>query len=127
MRRSLEVEVKRSGLRGVFVPDPLRLSYIKTTLHSSAGLSQALASCTGTMFSGASCAEAVGIAIDPAGNVIFVRDQTVNMITPAGIVTTLAGTTGVYGASDGVGAVALFGTTLFATCGNAVVQVTNVP
>jgi sugar lactone lactonase YvrE len=83
-------------------------SYFSSTLVSSAGRSQGLASCRGTMYSGASCPGAGGISIDPAGNVSFARDQTVNMITPAGIETTLAGTTGVYGGADGTGAAASF-------------------
>jgi sugar lactone lactonase YvrE len=90
-----------------FGPVGPEASYITSTLVSSAGWSQGLVSCYGTMFMGASCGEAVGIAIDPRGNVYFVRDQTVNMITPAGIVT-LAGTTGVYGGADGTGAAASF-------------------
>lgn len=91
-----------------FGPAGPEFSYINSTLVSSAGRSQTLVSCTGTMYSGASCGEAVGIAIEPGGNVYFVRDQTVNKITPAGIVTTLAGTTGVYGSADGTGAAASF-------------------
>jgi sugar lactone lactonase YvrE len=50
------------------------------------------------------------IAVDGAGN-LFVADQgsyTVRKITPAGVVTTLAGTPGAKGALDGAGAVARF-------------------
>ena len=50
------------------------------------------------------------VAVDAAGNV-FVADlanNTVRRITAAGVVSTLAGTPGVGGFADGVGAVAQF-------------------
>ena len=51
-----------------------------------------------------------GIAADSAGNV-YVADSgnhTVRKITPAGVVSTLAGRTGAYGSIDGTGAAACF-------------------
>lgn len=47
-----------------------------------------------------------GIAVDSAGNVIVADtvNGTIRKITPAGEVTTLAGTAGVMGSSDGTGA-----------------------
>lgn len=53
-----------------------------------------------------------GIATDRAGNV-YVADTgnaTIRKITSAGVVTTLAGTAGAIGSSDGTGAAARFGT-----------------
>lgn len=50
------------------------------------------------------------VAVDPAGNV-FVTDMgnhTIRKITPAGLVSTFAGTTGVIGSSDGRSAAASF-------------------
>jgi sugar lactone lactonase YvrE len=51
-----------------------------------------------------------GLAFDAIGN-IFVADsggRTIRRVTPAGIVTTLAGRTGEFGSNDGVGSAALF-------------------
>jgi sugar lactone lactonase YvrE len=51
-----------------------------------------------------------GVAVDVSGN-LFVTDtynQTIRVITPAGVVTTLAGTVGSLGSADGTGAAAKF-------------------
>ena len=51
-----------------------------------------------------------GVAVDPTGNV-YVADtynHTIRKITPAGVVTTLAGKAGVYGSTDGTGSDARF-------------------
>jgi hypothetical protein len=51
-----------------------------------------------------------GVAVDGAGN-IYVADNescTIRKITSAGVVTTLAGTAGLYGSADGTGAAAKF-------------------
>ena len=51
-----------------------------------------------------------GLAVDSSGNV-YVADQgneTIRKITPAGVVTTLAGTAGAQGSDDGTGALARF-------------------
>jgi streptogramin lyase len=79
---------------------------VVTTLAGTAG-SSGSADGTGSAasFNGAS-----GVAVDGAGNV-FVADSgnnTIRKVTPAGVVTTLAGTAGSSGSADGTGAVARF-------------------
>jgi hypothetical protein len=51
-----------------------------------------------------------GVTTDSAGNVYVadIGNSTIRKITPAGVVSTLAGTPGVYGSADGTGATASF-------------------
>ncbi len=49
-----------------------------------------------------------GIAVDRTGNVYVADASTIRKITPAGVVTTFAGTAGVQGSADGAGAAAQF-------------------
>jgi hypothetical protein len=78
-----------------------------------------------------------GVAVDSAGN-LYVADtnnSTIRKITPAGVVTTVVGRAGENGFVPGPlpgllsasKSVALFGTTLYTTTNNAIVQVSNVP
>ena len=79
---------------------------VVTTLAGTAGLS---GSADGTGAAAAST-RPDGVAVDGAGNV-FVADTdnyTIRKITPAGVVTTLAGTAGSSGSADGTGAAARF-------------------
>ena len=52
----------------------------------------------------------IGVAVDSTGNVLVADNfnSTIRKITPAGVVTTLAGTAGVVGSADGTGATASF-------------------
>ena len=77
-----------------------------TTLAGNAGVSGAADGIgTAATFNNPS-----GITVDGAGN-LYVTDaggNTIRMITPAGVVTTIAGTAGAHGSADGTGAAASF-------------------
>jgi len=77
-----------------------------TTLAGSAGVS---GSADG-MGSAARFNDPAGVAVDSAGNVYVAEGQnaTIRKITPAGGVSTLAGSAGLYGTADGTGAAARF-------------------
>jgi len=50
----------------------------------------------------------LGVAVDNAGNVFVADDDTIRKITPAGVVSTLAGAARQSGSADGTGGAALF-------------------
>jgi sugar lactone lactonase YvrE len=106
---------------------------VSTFAGSATGLS---GSADGTGIS-ASFNFPVYLAIDSAGNV-YVTDNgnnTIRKITPAGVVTTLAGTVGQAGFTPGAlpgvlsspEGIAIFGTTLYFASNNGVVSITNLP
>ena len=77
-----------------------------STLAGNAGISGAI-NATGTA---ATFNLPTGVAVDTAGNV-YVADSSnhlIRKISPAGVVTTLAGTVGVFGSADGNGTNATF-------------------
>ncbi|HEX7837343.1 MAG TPA: NHL repeat-containing protein [Kofleriaceae bacterium] len=80
---------------------------VVTTLAGTAGI---FGSADGTG-AAASFAFPQGIAVDTAGNAYVTDtlfDHTIRKITPAGVVTTLAGLAGIAGSVDGLGAAARF-------------------
>lgn len=106
--------VAADGLGNVYVADGADHSIRKIT---AAGVVTTLAGKPGTFGSAdGTGADArffgpLGIAADSSGNV-YVADtgnQTIRKITPAGVVTTLAGTAGQAGRTDATGAAARFG------------------
>jgi len=95
-------------------------SAIVTTVAGQVGIA---GSANGTG-SAASFNNPQGTAVDSAGN-IFVADnvnRTIRKITPAGLVTTFAGSTGLQGTNDGLGSVARF----YQPSGMAVDSVDNI-
>lgn len=81
-------------------------SGLVTTFAGSAGL----AGSTDGTGGGARFKGPAGVAVDGGGNV-YVADynnDTIRKITPAGVVTTLAGSTGLPGSADGIGSAARF-------------------
>jgi streptogramin lyase len=81
-------------------------TYTFTTLAGTAGQSGSTDSANGGPLFG----NPSGLAMDSSGNV-FVADtlnDTIREITPAGVVSTIAGTAGQVGSTDGTGSAALF-------------------
>jgi hypothetical protein len=106
-----EIAVDSAG--NLYVSDELNHTIRKIT---SAGVVTTLAGSVGSPGSADGTGSAaqfntpVGVAVDGLGN-IYVADfgnSTIRMVTPAGVVTTLAGTAGSPGSADGTGSLALF-------------------
>jgi sugar lactone lactonase YvrE len=82
---------------------------VVTTVAGPSGQAQVCGSADG-LGSAARFSSPIGITLDSSSN-LYVADQnnqTIREISPAGVVTTLAGTPGVRGSSDGIGAAASF-------------------
>lgn len=103
--------VATDGSGNVYVADTLSYTIRKvtpgglvTTLAGEAGES---GSTDGTG-SAARFAFPVAVAADGTGNVYVTDNHTIRKITPAGVVTTLAGMPGISGSADGAGSAARF-------------------
>jgi sugar lactone lactonase YvrE len=79
------------------------------TLSVLAGVPSGIGSADGTG-SAARFIQPRGVAVDGSGNVYVADTQnhTIRKVTPAGVVTTLAGSAGLYGSADGTGSAARF-------------------
>ena len=133
------ISVATDGTGNVYVADLLDYTVRKITpagvVTTLAGLSGVKGSTDGTG-AAARFFYPSGVATDGGGNV-YVADSgndTVRKITPDGLVTTVVGQPGQYGWLPGPlpgllatpQSVTLFGTTLYTTTYNAIVQVSNV-
>jgi sugar lactone lactonase YvrE len=85
---------------------PVGTNWVVTTLAGLAGL----AGSADGMGTAARFNEPNGVAVDNAGNlyVTDLKNHTIREVTPAGMVTTLAGLAGSYGSADGTGTAARF-------------------
>jgi sugar lactone lactonase YvrE len=92
-----------------FVNDEIRKVTSAGVVTTIAG-SPAAAGTTDGTGSAARFSQPLGIAVDSSGN-LYVTDSgnnTIRKVTPAGAVTTIAGSPGIEGSSDGTGSKALF-------------------
>jgi uncharacterized repeat protein (TIGR01451 family) len=101
------------GNGNVYVADTLNFTVRKITPGGGVTTLAGLAGSSGSIDatgSGARFSHLYGIAVDNAGNlsVTDTGNDTVRKVTPAGVVTTLAGTPGVAGSADGTGSGARF-------------------
>jgi sugar lactone lactonase YvrE len=90
----------------LYVTDTLNHTIRKITLSGEVTTFAGRAGTAGDTdgpLSGALFNDPVGIAIDKSGNMLVVANYAVRMITPAGMVTTVAGISGVQGSADGAG------------------------
>jgi sugar lactone lactonase YvrE len=103
------VAVDASG--NVYVSDSGNYTIRKVTpagvVSTLAGLAGAFGGADGTGTS-ARFGGPGGLAIGSSGTLVVTDNNTIRAITPAGVVTTLAGTPGVYGNEDGAGSAASF-------------------
>jgi sugar lactone lactonase YvrE len=99
------------GSGNVYVADNYNGTIRKVTpsgvVSTLAGLAGTYGSSDGTG-NAARFSQPFGIAVDGSGNV-YVADECIRKVTPAGVVTTLAGRAGNSGSSDGTGSAAQFG------------------
>ena len=96
-------------LMGVGLAGFTQTSAAQVTVSTLAGMAGIVGSADGSG-AAAQFSSPSGIAVDTAGN-LYVADHnnsTIRKITAAGVVSTLAGTAGVFGSADGSGAAAQF-------------------
>ena len=95
----------RNGATGAIALHLDAIGYDFSTLTDSAGYGSRDATGTAARFR-----DPDAVAVDHAGN-LYVADRlnaTIRKITPAGVVTTMAGSAGISGSADGLGAAARF-------------------
>jgi sugar lactone lactonase YvrE len=110
-RFNMPTAVAVDGSGSLFVADTRNGTIRKITpagvVTTFAGVAGSLGNTDGTG-AAARFESPIGIAVDRSGNVFVTDYDTVRKITSAGVVTTLAGTAGRTGSTDGIGAAARF-------------------
>jgi sugar lactone lactonase YvrE len=95
----------------LYVADTMNHTIRKITLSGAVTTFAGLAGISGSRdgpLSSALFNQPVGLAIDSRGNMYVSSDYALRMITPAGMVTTVAGQAGAHGSADGAGSAARF-------------------
>jgi sugar lactone lactonase YvrE len=104
-------QIAIDAAENLYVADSMNHTIRKITLSGAVSTYAGQAGTSGSKdgpLSSALFNDPVGLAIDGSGNIYVSSDFAIRMITPAGMVTTVAGQAGLHGSADGAGSAARF-------------------